>query len=187
MATLRWEKGVYDILYAFKLLTVEAPDKPVKLVFVGSGPEESRLRNLAERMGLSGRVVFTRFAYEEISAAYNLADVFILASTARPNGLEQFGYVLAEAMASGTPIITTQLGSIPEVVGDAAVLVPPSDYLALSAAMQRLLAQPQERQRLANLGRARAEVEFDSRIQADRLLEIYRSVCPAARRPTTPG
>jgi len=176
VAALRWEKGVYDILHAFKRLTLEVPERPLKLVFAGSGPEERGLRSLADRIGLSERVVFTRFAYEEMPAAYNLSDVFLLASTARPGWLEQFGYVLTEALASGTPIITTQHGSIPEVVGDAALLVPPSDFLALAAAMRKLLDEPQERQRLASLGRARAEADYDSRRQADKLLEIYQSL-----------
>ena len=175
VATLRWEKGVYDILHAFKLVTVEWPEKPLKLVFAGSGPELKRLRALADRIGLAGRVIFTRFAYEDMPTAYNMTDVFILASTARPNWLEQFGYVLAEAQASGIPIITTQHGSIPEVVGDAALIVPPSDFIALSAAMRKMFDEPATRQRLAALGRARAEAEFDSRKQADRLLAIYES------------
>lgn len=175
VATLRWEKGVYDILHAFKLVTVEWPEKPLKLVFAGSGPELKRLRALADRIGLAGRVIFTRFAYEDMPTAYNMTDVFILASTARPNWLEQFGYVLAEAQASGIPIITTQHGSIPEVVGDAALIVPPSDFLALAAAMRKMADDPETRQRLAALGRARAEAEFDSRKQADRLLAIYES------------
>ena len=176
VAALRWEKGVYDILHAFKRLTVEMPERSLKLVFAGSGPEEKGLRALAGRIGLAGRVIVTRFAYEEMPMAYNLADVFLLASTARPGWLEQFGYVLPEALASGTPIIATQHGSIPEVVGDAAVIVPPSDFLALAAAMRKLLDEPQERQRLSRLGRARAEAEFDSRKQANRLLDVYRSL-----------
>ena len=176
VAALRWEKGVYDILHAFKRLTVEVPGRSLKLVFAGSGPEEKGLRVLAGRIGLSGRVIFTRFAYEEMPIAYNLSDVFLLASTARPGWLEQFGYVLAEAMASGIPIIATQHGSIPEVVGPAAAIVPPSDFLALAAAMRKLLEDPRERQRLASLGRARAEAEFDSCKQADRLLAAYESV-----------
>jgi glycosyltransferase involved in cell wall biosynthesis len=176
VAALRWEKGVFDILHAFRQLTREAPGRPLKLVFAGSGPEEKGLRALAARIGLADRVIFTRFAYEEMPAAYNLTDVFLLASTARPGWLEQFGYVLAEAQASGTPIITTRHGSIPEVVGDAAVLVPPSDFLALAGAMRSLLDAPHERQRLAGLGRTRAEDGFDSRRQADRLLEAYNRV-----------
>jgi len=176
VAALRWEKGVYDILHAFKRLTLDVPNRSLKLIFAGSGPEEPRLRALAERCGLVERVVFTRFSYDQMPLAYNLADVFLLGSTARPGWLEQFGYVLAEAQASGTPIITTLHGSIPEVTGEAALLVPPSDFLALAGAMRRLLDDPQERERLARAGRVRAEAEFDSVKQADRLLEAYHSI-----------
>ncbi len=176
VAALRWEKGVYDILHAFKRLTLDVTNRPLKLIFAGSGPEEPRLRALAERIGLADRVTFTRFPYDRMPTAYNVADVFLLGSTARPGWLEQFGYVLAEAQASGTPVITTLHGSIPEVVGDAALLVPPSDFLALAGAMRRLLDNPGECERLARAGRVRAEAEFDSVKQADRLLEAYSSV-----------
>lgn len=176
VAALRWEKGVFDILHAFKRLTAAAPRRPVKLVFAGSGPEEKHLREMAERIGLMDRVIFTRFPYEQMHEAYNLADVFVLASTARPGWLEQFGYVLAEALASGTPIITTLHGSIPEVVGDTALLVPPSDFIGLSDAMKRLLDDRPERERLSRAGRERAEAEYDNRRQADRLFAAYESV-----------
>ncbi len=176
VAALRWEKGVHDILHAFKRLTVEAPDRRLKLIFSGSGPEEKRLRDLRDRIGLGDRVLFARFPYEEMHALYNLADVFLLASTARPGWLEQFGYVLAEALASGTPIVTTVHGSIPEVVGDAALLVPPSDFLGLSEAMKRLLNNPGEREVLAEAGRTRAEAEYDSRKQAERLFAVYEGL-----------
>lgn len=176
VAALRWEKGVFDILHAFKRLTLEAPGRPLKLIFAGSGPEEKRLRELTQRIGLTDRVIFARFPYEEMHEAYNLADVFVLASTARPGWLEQFGYVLAEALASGTPIITTLHGSIPEVVGDAALLVPPSDFLGLAGAMKRLSEDPGECERLSHAGRARAEGEYDSRKQADHLFTAYESL-----------
>jgi glycosyltransferase involved in cell wall biosynthesis len=176
VAALRWEKGVQDILHAFKRLVLHSPGRRVKLVFAGSGPEEKRLRELADRIGLGDTVIFSRFPYEEMHSAYNLADVFMLASTARPGWLEQFGYVLAEALASGVPIITTMHGSIPEVVGEAALLVPPSDFLGLGDAMKKLLEDSNERERLTLAARARAETEFDSRKQADKLCEAYESL-----------
>ena len=176
VAALRWEKGVYDILHAFKSLTLSRPGRALRLIFAGSGPEADRLKELAARIGLADRVIFTRFPYDQMHAAYNVADVFVLGSTARPGWLEQFGYVLPEAMASGTPVIATLHGSIAEVVGECGVLVPPSDFLGLAGAMQRLLDSPAEREQLARAGRARALAEFDSHKQADRLLEAYESL-----------
>jgi glycosyltransferase involved in cell wall biosynthesis len=176
VAALRWEKGVFDILHAFKRLTVLAPGRALKLIFSGSGPEEGRLRELARRIGLGDWVRFVRFPYEEMHALYNLADVFVLGSTARPGWLEQFGYALAEALASGTPVISTIHGSIPEVVGEAALLVPPSDFLGLAQAMERLLIDTHERERLGRAGRTHAEAQYDSRRQANRLLEAYESL-----------
>ena len=176
VAALRWEKGVQDILHAFKKLTIDAPGRRLKLIFSGSGPEEKLLRGLAERIGLGNQVIFARFPYEEMHAVYNLADVFLLASTARPGWLEQFGYVLAEALASGTPIITTVHGSIPEVVGEAALLVPPSDFLGLADAMGILLVDSHKKEWLSQAGRTRAEAEYDSRKQADRLFAAYEGL-----------
>jgi len=176
VANLRWEKGVYDILHAFKWLMLEKPNRSLKLVFVGSGPEKKLLCARAERIGLGGHVIFSHFSYEDMPAVYNVADVFILASTARTSWQEQFGYVLAEAQASGVPILTTQHGSIPEVVGAAAMIVPPSDFLALGAAMRKLLEDPQTRRHLSLLGRVRAETKYDSKKQADRLLTAYESI-----------
>jgi len=176
VAALRWEKGVYDILHAFKRLTLDLPGRRLKLIFSGSGPEEKRLRELTERISLSNRVLFVRFPYEEMHNLYNLADVFVMASTARPGWLEQFGYVLAEAMASGTPIIATIHGSIPEVVGEAALLAPPSDFLGLASAMKKLFEDLRECERFSRLGRVRAETEYDSRKQAERLFGAYESL-----------
>lgn len=176
VAALRWEKGVQDILHAFKKLTIDAPGRRLKLIFSGSGPEEKLLRGLAERIGLGNQVIFARFPYEEMHAVYNLADVFLLASTARPGWLEQFGYVLAEALASGTPIITTVHGSIPEVVGEAALLVPPSDFLGLADAMGILLVDSNKKEWLSQAGRTRAEAEYDSRKQANRLFAAYEGL-----------
>ena len=176
VAALRWEKGVNEILQAFAQLVRQMPEAPLKLVFAGAGPERARLETQTRRLGLVPRVRFTRIPYDRIHQAYNGADVFLLASAPRPGWLEQFGFVLAEALASGTPIITTQSGSIPEVVGDAARVVPPADFLALADAMSALWRDPAERQRLSAAGRARAEREYDGVKIAARILDLYRGL-----------
>ena len=176
VAALRWEKGIYDLLHAFKKLRMEFPDRPMKLLYAGGGPEKERLETLARRIGLESDTRLVRFPYDRMHEGYNLADAFVLGSCPRPGWLEQFGYVLPEALASGTPIITTQSGSIPEVVGDCALLCPPSDFLALHEAMRKLLTDRELHRRLRETGRDRAEAEYDSRIQAKRLRQAYEEV-----------
>ena len=176
VAALLWEKGVYEILHAFKQLTLDDPNCRLRLIYAGSGGEKESLQDLAERIGLKGRVSFLKFPYDEIHLAYNMADMFVLASAPRKGWLEQFGYVLAEALASGTPIVTTLSGSIPEVVGDAAVLVPPSDFLALRDAMHDLIRHPDKAKELSRKGRARAETHYDSRENALKIRKAYEQL-----------
>ncbi len=125
---------------------------------------------------MNDRVDFLRFPYDEIHLAYNMADMFVLASAPRKGWLEQFGYVLAEALASGTSIVTTLSGSIPEVVGDSAVLVPPSDFLALRDAMLDLIKHPERREELSRKGRARAKTHYDSKENALKIRNAYEQL-----------
>jgi starch synthase len=175
VAALRWEKGVHDLVHAVKRLSID-PDcrgQKIRLVLAGSGPEAKKLRALADRIGLKEHVTITRFDYDEIPAAYRAADVFALASTARPGWLEQFAYVLPEALASGLPVVAAESGSIPEVVGDAGVVVPPSDFLGLSNAFKALMLDPDRREQLGVFGRDLAETRYDSRVVAGRIADEY--------------
>jgi starch synthase len=175
VAALRWEKGVHDIVHAMQALAIdpELKGQRLRLVFAGSGPEHDRLRELADRIGLGERVILTRFAYDDIPAAYRAADAFVLASTARPGWLEQFGYVLPEAMASGLPVVATRSGSIDEVVGDAGVIVPPSDFLGIARAIKGLVLDPDRCAELGTFARRRAEEVYDGRRVVARLAEAY--------------
>jgi len=176
VAALRWEKGIADLIHAVKRLSLDAElnHAPIKLVLAGSGPERDKLVELVERIGLRDRVVFTRFDYDEMPKAYRAADVFALASTARPGWLEQFGYVLPEAMASGLPVVATESGSIPEVVGDVGLIVPPSDFLGLATAFKRLVLDPELREELGLFARSFAEQRYDGRIVAERIAREYQ-------------
>jgi len=176
VAALLWEKGVHEILQAFKQLTLDFPGRPLKLLYAGSGAERKVLERTARRVGLADAVRFVRFPYEQMHLAYNLADLFVLGSAPRKGWLEQFGYVLAEALASGVPIVTTLSGSIPEVVGDAALLVPPADFIALRDAFAELLENRARREELARRGRERAEAHYDSQANARGIRDAYESL-----------
>ena len=92
-----------------------------------------------------------------------------------PSWIEQFGRVAVEAMASGVAVVASDSGSLPEVVAEAGILVPPDDVGALAAALGRLRDRPGERARLAGAGRRRAARYGWDQVAA-RQLELYRTV-----------
>ena len=136
----------------------------------GHGSWEATTTNLFD---IGDRVTIQRFGYDQIPAVYRAADLFTLASTARPGWLEQFAYVLPEAMASGLPVVATESGSIPEVVGDAGLIVPPSDFLGLARAFKELLLDEQRCQRLGQFAREWAQSRYDSRVVSSRIADEY--------------
>jgi glycosyltransferase involved in cell wall biosynthesis len=148
---LVWEKGHQDVLRALALLhrgitrTSSGETVRPRLLIVGSGPEHSRLTDYAADLGLSDVVEIRSVPYEEMPSVFAQASAMVLASQAAANGAlhpfdvpnafweEQFGLVLAEAMAAGLAIVTTTSGAIPEVVRGAPVeLVAPGDWPAIA-------------------------------------------------------
>jgi glycosyltransferase involved in cell wall biosynthesis len=135
-ARLVWEKGHQDVLRALALLRRrgdEGPAARARLVIVGRGPEEQRLRAYAAELGVSEQVEFRGFIpYEEMPSVYAGAACLVLASLPTTHWEEQFGMVLAEAMAAGVPILAASSGAIPEVTGGTAGLFSPGDWVGLA-------------------------------------------------------
>jgi glycosyltransferase involved in cell wall biosynthesis len=105
-----------------------------------------------------------------------VADIFVLPSRPALKVAEQFGYVLVESMASQKPVLTTSVGSIPTVVSDAAIVIPPNDSAALAREIIRLIHSPAERKRLGEAGRRWVESAYDARANAGKLEDVYRHV-----------
>jgi glycosyltransferase involved in cell wall biosynthesis len=97
-----------------------------------------------------------------------------------PSLYEGFGLPVLEAMACGTPVITSNISSLPEITAEAGLLVPPGDAPALATAIEHLLSNPLERQRRSALGLERA-AQFTWQRTAQKTLEIYAHVLGAAR------
>ena len=97
------------------------------------------------------------------------------AAFVQPSSYEGFGLTAAEAMVMGAPVIAAEAGSLPEVVGDCALLVPPRDAQALAGALSRLLEDPQQARELAEAGRARAQ-RFTWEASAEAHVAVYREV-----------
>ncbi len=133
---LVWEKGHQDLLRALALLR-ERGRRDVRALIVGEGPERDRLRALAGELGLGGIVDFAASVpYDEMPRLYARASCLVLASLPIRYWEEQFGMVLAEAMAGHLPIVASTSGAIPEVLGDGARYVAPGDWVGLAAALR---------------------------------------------------
>lgn len=146
VGTLEPRKGIDTLIAAFAQL---AGDLPHSLIIAGKrGWYTETLFRQAESTGLGERVRFLDYvAAEHLPALYGLANLFVF-----PSRYEGFGLPVLEAMACGTPVVCSNASSLPEVAGEAALLVPPDDVDALAEAMARALRDAALRQRLVSLG-----------------------------------
>jgi glycosyltransferase involved in cell wall biosynthesis len=133
---LVWEKGHQDVLRAVAALRrgIVSGVAP-RVVVVGRGPDGDRLRLHADELGIGDLVSFRSAPYGEMPRLLASASTIVLASLTTPVWEEQFGMVLAEAMAAGVPIVAARSGAIPEVVHTAATLFTPGDWRELAAAL----------------------------------------------------
>ncbi len=141
-------KNVSSLVEAFK--TIEKKFSEYKLVLAGPLDEHSkRIKDLVSENRLTEKVVFTNTIKEDDlpEALISLADIFVF-----PSLYEGFGLPPLEAMACGTPVIASNLTSVPEVVGDACVFVNPLDINELSDAITDLLCNPNKREYLSLRG-----------------------------------
>lgn len=174
VGNLEPRKNVVGLIEAFKLLKGRRrPDH--KLVVAGRkawlyGPIFERVI----RLGLEKDILFTGFVPDEdLPVMYSLADVFVF-----PSLYEGFGLPPLEAMACGAPTVTTNVSSLPELVGDAAVCVSPGDTEEIADAIERLLENDDLRQQYARAGLERAR-RFRWEETARAVKEVYRKALEA--------
>jgi glycosyltransferase involved in cell wall biosynthesis len=175
LSTLQPRKNFAGLIEGFSRLLSTGSDEPriaaVKLVIAGGkGWMYEEILAQVERSGLGDRVHFAGFvADDDLPALYNLAEIF-----AFPTWYEGFGLPALEAMACGTPVVTASNSSLPEVVGEAGLMVDAADSDGLAEAMSRLLADAGLRMRLTTAGREQAR-RFSWEDSARGLLEVYES------------
>ena len=150
LGTVEPRKDLPTLVRAFAALAAELPHRLVLAGLAGWGAGE--LEAAVAASGVADRILVTGFVADADKAALLTgADVF-----AYPSRYEGFGLPVLEAMACGTPVVTTTGGSLPEVAGDAATLIDPGDEDALAAAIAKLATDPAARQDAAARGLARA-------------------------------
>ncbi len=153
-----------------------------ELEILGSGPERARLDTLVQELGLADRVRLIPWcASSEMPAFYRRLAVLVTPSLSRPNWTEQFGRVLVEAMACGVPVIGSSAGEIPNVIGDAGLVFKEGDRAALADALCALLADPGQRETLAQRGRERVLARFTQKTIVDETYAVYQEMCDGQR------
>jgi len=164
-------KNLERLIEAFGTVRGRGFDK-VKLLIIGDQVTKyAALRRAVHRCKLHTHVRFFGFVPDRMLAVlYRLADAFVF-----PSLYEGFGLPPLEAMASGTPVVTSNVSSLPEVVGDAALLVDPYDTGSIADALERVLADPALRADLSARGLARAR-EFSWERSIRRIRDVYQEV-----------
>jgi glycosyltransferase involved in cell wall biosynthesis len=177
------EKGVDVLIRAAATLSGD-----FRLRLLGSGPQENRLRRLAAECGLGDRVTFEPWMPStEFPNFLHAVDAFVLPSVTYPHWKEQFGRVLVDAMACGVPVVGSTCGEIPNVIGEAGLIVPERSVEALAAALQTLQHDPQLRAGLGASGRARVLARFTQKQVAAETVQVYREMLGGSTAQTQTG
>lgn len=163
-------KGYDDLLDAFAQVARERPN--ARFLIVGDGEDGAFYRDRARVLGLGDRIVWTGYL-QNVATALLAMDAFAFASHK-----EAMGVAVVEAMATGLPVASTNVGGLSEVVGDAGWLVPPHAPAALTEAIFAAMNNPAR----GFEGKDRAARLFGVEAMRDATLDVYRSLIDATRR-----
>jgi glycosyltransferase involved in cell wall biosynthesis len=158
----------------FLLRAVGAVSKTrrIRLMVIGTPKANGDIERLVRQLGIGDRIAFTgRISNTELVRQYARASMAVV-----PSVYEGFGLPAGEAMACGVPVLSTTGGALPEVVGNAGVLVPPSAPDALARAIADLMDDPQRARELGQAGLQRVRKLFSWQTAAENTAALYRKV-----------
>lgn len=160
-------KGLKYLLEAVAALRSE---RQIDLVIIGKQLKNGYTRGLVDSLGIADCVTHLgQVETTELVRNYSMSTMLVV-----PSVYEGFGLPAAEAMCCSTPVISTTAGALPEIVGDAGILVPPADTRALAEAIAGLLDNPNRRKQLGEMGHRRVINMFNWRNTAKHTVEVYK-------------
>lgn len=163
-------KGLDYLLHAIAELAVDLPD--IRLNVLGKLKEGGTTARLIEQLGISDRLTFySDLSSEEVACLYARATCVVI-----PSIYEGFGLPAGEAMACKVPVVSTDGGALPEVVGDAGLIVPTRNHSEIARAVRQLLTDPDLREELGDKGRQRILENFSWQVAASDMVKLYRDV-----------
>ena len=174
------EKGISTLLRAAALLAEKGFD--FDLLICGAGPEGKALAREASQLGIAPRVTWQEAVpHAEVPGVMSRMDVLVLPSLGIPSWTEQFGLVLAQAMAMGIPVLGSDSGAIPEVIGRTDAIFPEGNAAALAALLETVLSSPARRGELRDHGLARVQALYSKQRVAERTVEFWQHVANTPR------
>ncbi len=156
-------------LEGFARLCAAERSQEARLVMVGAGSLETALRTRIAELGLGARI-WLPGARDDMPALLGAADIYLLTSLN-----EGISNTILEAMASGLPVVATDVGGNPELVtpGESGELVPPTDAAAMADSLLRYVTDVAQRQAHGRAGRLRCERDFDLAAMIGRYADLY--------------
>ncbi len=168
-------KGLF---FLFQAVAELLKNFDIHVTVIGEPKKDGDIIKLVKELGIGRRIHFTgRIDDQEFVRQYARATMAVV-----PSVYEGFGLPVGEAMACGVPVISTTGGALPEVVGEAGVLVPPADSAALARAIRELLANPNKAKKLGLAGYRRVQEQFTWERAAEKTVDAYLEVIDGHRR-----
>jgi glycosyltransferase involved in cell wall biosynthesis len=166
---------IKGLRYLLQAVAAIVKRRDVRLTVIGKPKKDGQIERLVRELNLGRWVEFTgRIEDQDFPYYYATSTLAVVSSL-----YEGFGFPAGEAMACGTPVVSTTGGALPEVVGDAGVLVPPADARALEEAILYLLDEPAKRRELSRAGLERVNRLFTWKRTAEGLVSVYREAMHA--------
>jgi glycosyltransferase involved in cell wall biosynthesis len=176
VGTLEPGKNIPRIIEAYSIVRKRTGTERALVIAGRTGWLHDDIFRAVKRLGLDKEIVFTGYVSKgDLPSLYRGADLFVF-----PSLYEGFGLPVLEAMACGTPVVTSNTSSLPEVAGDAALLVDPENVEEIAGAMERVLTDQDLRAELSRRGRERARL-FTWERCAQETLKVYEEVYKETR------
>lgn len=179
IGTIKGLEEIYGIEYlidAYCIVKEKLKNKKIKLVIVGTGSLENKIKSLIAERSLSGEIMLTgKINYSEIQNYHNLLDIYIALSIYDD---ESFGVAILEASACGKPVVVSNVGGLPEIVenGVTGFVVPARDAESAAQKILELINNKDLRLKLGQAGRERVVKNYDWEMCLQKMLDIYKSV-----------
>tara|TARA_Y100000996_G_scaffold116540_2_gene86665 strand:- start:2233 stop:3471 length:1239 start_codon:yes stop_codon:yes gene_type:complete len=163
-------KGLRYLIDALPKVLEDFPK--THLIVIGKSPNESKIRKLIEDLDLNEKVIFkSNLSEEEIVGIYHTSQIAVI-----PSLYEGFGFGAGEAMACGTPLISTDSGGLKDVIGDSAVRIQSGSVKDIEKEINNLFNDDERRRELSLKGRKRMEDLFDWKISASKYVKVFEEI-----------